>query len=306
MNPVSASVSTAAANGVNPAAAFFASPPARAVAGLLRTLDRLAPRLSTRLALGLFFTPLPTKRLARAQRVPAAWQPSSLAFEGGHLAMWRHGQARPGAPRVLLVHGWAGDAQQLRPLGDALLHDGYDPVLLDLPAHGRAGGWRTNLGQWVRALFAVSAQHGPWHAVIAHSLGAIATSHALTRGLPAQRVALIALAPPPRLFLSWFSTAIGVGEGLAERMHLRIERLVGVQMAHFEPHWLGPRMVQPTLLVHDRSDRTAPLAGSEAMARALPQGRLLVTEGLGHRRVLQDDAVRQQVLAHLAGPAEIG
>jgi pimeloyl-ACP methyl ester carboxylesterase len=283
----------------NPAAAFFTSPSARAVAALLRGLDRLAPPLSTRLAMGLFFTPLPTKRLARARRVPAPWQLSTQPFEGAHLALWRHAQALPGAPRVLLVHGWAGDAQQLRPLGDALVAAGYDPVLLDLPAHGRAGGWRTNLGQWVRALFAVSAQHGPWHAVVAHSLGAIASSHALARGLPAQRVALIALAPPPRLFLSWFSAAMGVGEGLAERMHLRIERRVGVAMGQFDPTWLAPRLHQPTLLLHDRADRTAPLVGSEQMAAQLPQGRLVVTEGLGHRRVLQDAEVLRQVLGHL-------
>jgi len=283
----------------NPAAAFFTSAPARAVAGLLRGLDRLAPGLSTRLALGLFFTPLPTKRLARARPVPAPWTLSELPFENGHLALWQHAEADPNAPRVLLVHGWAGDAQQLRVLAQRLVTAGLAPVLLDLPAHGRAGGWSTNLGQWVRALFAVTARFGPWHGVVAHSLGAVASAHAMARGLPVQRAALIALAPPPRLFLSGFAAAVGLGEALAERMQARIEQGLGVDMAQFDPAWLAPRLAQATLLVHDRADRTAPLAGSEALQRGSPQGRLLVTEGLGHRRVLQDAAVLEQVRRHL-------
>lgn len=283
----------------NPAAAFFASVPARGVAALLRGVDRLAPGLSTRLALGLFFTPLPTKRLARARPVPAPWHFSALPFEAGQLGIWQRADAAPGAPRVLLVHGWAGDAQQLRALGDRLCAAGLAPVLLDLPAHGRADGWRTHLGQWVRALFAVTARFGPWHGVVAHSLGAIASAHALTRGLPAQRAALIALAPPPRLFLSWFAAAMGLGEALAVRMQARIEQRVGVAMAQFEPAWLGPRLQQPLLLVHDRSDRTAPLAGSEALLRSSAHAQLHLTEGLGHRRVLQDAQVLERVLAHL-------
>ncbi|MFO1251088.1 MAG: alpha/beta hydrolase [Inhella sp.] len=284
----------------NPAAAFFTSVPARAVAGLLRGLDRLAPRLSTRLALGLFFTPLPTKRLARGRPVPAPWTLSELPFENGHLGVWQRADAMPDAPRVLLVHGWAGDAQQLRALGDRLLAAGLAPVLLDLPAHGRAGGWRTNLGQWVRALFAVTACFGPWQGVVAHSLGAVASAHAMARGLPVQRAALIALAPPPRLFLSWFAAAMGVGEALAERMQRRIEQRVGVEMAQFDPAWLAPRLKLPMLLVHDHADRTAPLAGSVAMAEGAAQAVLLRTEGLGHRRVLQDGWVLQQVERHLA------
>src|SRR5258706_12554948 len=79
----------------NPAAAFFANPAARGVFALLRGLDRLAPRLSTQLALRLFFTPVPTKRAARARRVPAPWRVERLPFQGAAIAAW---QRRRGPP----------------------------------------------------------------------------------------------------------------------------------------------------------------------------------------------------------------
>ena len=192
-----------------------------------------------------------------------------------------------------------GDAQQMLPLAAALHAGGFEPMLVDLPAHGHAGAWRSNLVQWTRALFALASRHGPWQAVVGHSLGARALAHALARGLPAQAAVLMAAAPPPRQFLGWFAAAVGAGQGLAERMARRIETHEGVAMHRFEPDWIGARLHQPTLLVHDRGDRTAPLSGSEALALALPAAHLVVTEGLGHRRVLSDPEVAAAVLAHL-------
>ncbi|MBB5204755.1 pimeloyl-ACP methyl ester carboxylesterase [Inhella inkyongensis] len=289
--------------GHNPAAMFFTAPPARALAGLLRSLDRWAPSFSTRMAMGLFFTPLPTKWPARARALPAGWQVERLPFEGGSLAVWRRLDTRPQAPRVLLVHGWAGDASQMLRQAEALAAQGLEPILVDLPAHGRSSAWRSNLGQWVRALFTVSARFGPWQGVVAHSLGGLATAHALARGLPAQAAALIALAPPPRQFLSWFGAAMGVGEGLAERMQQRIERRLGVRMSEFEASWLAPRLRQPILLVHDRDDRTAPWHYSQGLQAQLPGSRLQLTQGQGHRRVLDHIEVLSAVAAHLQRPA---
>jgi pimeloyl-ACP methyl ester carboxylesterase len=285
----------------NPAAAFYASPAARGVAALLRGLHRLSPDLGTRVALGLFFTPMPTKWLARSRPVPRPWVETRLPFEGGHVSVWQRSDVELGRPKVLLTHGWAGDAQQMRPLADALAQAGFEPVLLDLPAHGRSGGWRSNLLQWVRALFAVTARFGPWDGVVAHSLGALAVSHALARGLPARRAALLALAPPPAQFLRWFAQAMGTGEGLATRMSGHVERREGVSLSLFEPAWLGERVGQPTLIVHDRGDVTAPLSGSETLLAGLAAGRLHVTEGLGHRRLLSDPGVMEQVVGHLRG-----
>lgn len=294
--PNGAAAGTAA---LNPAAAFYASPGARLTAALLRVAHRLAPALGTRLALALFSTPLPGKRLARARPVPAPWAARRHPFEGGSLTTWRRSDMAAGAPPVLLVHGWAGDGHQWRALGDRLAAAGFDPVLVDLPAHGRSDGRRSNLGQWVRALFALTASHGPWYAVAAHSLGGLAAAHALAQGLPARRLALVATSPPPRQFMRWFAHVLGLGEGLAQRMQARIERREGLQLQHFEADWLGPRLRQPTLLVHDIDDRTAPLAGAQRLGAAIAGARFTTTQGLGHRRILADPAVLDQLVGHL-------
>lgn len=293
------------AAGANPAAAFYASPGARAVAATVRAAHQVSTRAGTTLAMRLFFTPLARGRRARQRVVPPPWQPHRHRFERGTLVSWQRGDTA-GAPRVLLTHGWAGDAQQMRALGDALAAAGFDPVLLDLPAHGASEGTRASLPQWVRALFAASAGLGPWHGAVAHSLGALAVGHAAARGLAVGRLALLAPSPPPALFLRWFAAGLGLTDALAERMEQAIVRREGVGVEQFAPPWLGPRLLQPTLVVHDHDDRTAPLATGRALAQALPQAQLLITRGLGHRRLLDDAAVGAAVLHHLRGGSAPG
>ncbi|GAB4560173.1 MAG: alpha/beta hydrolase [Rhizobacter sp.] len=287
----------------NPASGFYAGLIARSLGLTLRLSQSVAPAAATRLALRLFFTPLPLKLAARRQTLPAPWRFEHWSFEQGAVAMYRRsdpatGDAPP-RPTVLLVHGWAGDAQQMLALGDALAAAGFDPVLLDFPAHGRSGGWRATLPQFVRALWAASARLGPLHGVVGHSLGALAAAHAAANGLPVGRLALIAPSPPPALFLQWFARSLRLGEGISQRMGSTIERVEGVPLVRFEPGWLGPRLAQPTLVVHDEGDRVSPLAVGQRLSQAVVGARLLVTRSLGHRRVLADAAVAQAVVAHL-------
>lgn len=287
----------------NPAAAFYAaSPSARLLGATLRLTDRLAPALGTRSALRLFFTPLPWKLAAR-RPLPAPWGVAHWPFEGVSLAMHRRSDIEPGRPVVLLVHGWAGHAGQMRRLGDTLAAAGFDPVLLDLPAHGRSGGWRSTLPQFARAVFAAASRLGPLHGVVAHSLGALAALHAAARGLPVQRLALISPSAPPAQFIAWFARSFGLTTGLGERMREQIERREGVSLAEFEPAWLGDRIAQPALLLHDEADRIAPFAASQRLAAALPSASLQAHAGLGHRRILDDDAVAAAVASHLRSGA---
>ncbi|MDI4634590.1 alpha/beta fold hydrolase [Pelomonas sp. V22] len=284
----------------NPASLFYAG---GLTATLLRQGLRLAqlmgPQLGGALALRLFCSPLPPKFLGR-RSLPAPWLAEDWAFEGSQLRAWRHAAAAATQrPRVLLVHGWGGRASQMRKLGEALWQQGLDPVLLDLPAHGHSGGWSSHLPQWRRALFAAASRLGPLHGVVAHSLGAVAALSAAARGLPVQRLALLATSAPPATVLSWFGQAFGLGEASRQDLRKRLERLSDGPLAQFEPDWLGPHLHQPVLLIHDEQDRAAPLAHAEALAAVLPDCRLLRSRGLGHRRVLDHISHVDAVCAHL-------
>lgn len=285
----------------NPASLFYAG---GATAALLRQGLRLAqamgPRLGGALALRLFCSPLPPKFLGR-RALPAPWLAEDWAFEGSHLRAWRHADASVDRPRVLLVHGWGGRAAQMKSLADALWQQGFDPVLLDMPAHGHSGGWSSHLPQWRRALFVAASRLGPLHGIVAHSLGAVATLSAAARGLPVRRLALLATSAPPATVLGWFGHAFGLGEKSRHDLRKRLEHLSDGPLEQFEPAWLGAHLQQAVLLIHDEQDRAAPLAHARALDEALPQASLLLSSGLGHRRVLDHISHLAAVCAHLRG-----
>lgn len=284
------------------ALAFGHSRIARVGAAALRLGDRLVPELAARLAVDLFFTPLPTK-LSTRKGVPPTWQQERHANDQESFTLLRRvPSARAVPPRtpVLLVHGWAGEALQMLPLAKTLETAGFEPVLMDLPAHGRSDGWRCTMPQIVRSLFRAQAVLGSLHAVVAHSMGAVASLHAMAHGLPVPRLVALAPSAAPESVLQWFGDAFGLPKPMLRRMRQRIVAREGMLLEQFEPAWLGNRVAAPVMLIHDRGDRMASFANSEALARALPDSRLFATEGLSHRRVLADAAVLQLVMAHMA------
>ena len=73
-----------------------------------------------------------------------------------------------------------------------------------------------------------------------------------------------------------------------------------IALSEFEPEWLGPRIHQRVLVIHDEGDRIAPLKVSKRVVRWLHQARLVTPQGLGHRRVLDDSRVADEIVAYLA------
>ena len=66
-----------------------------------------------------------------------------------------------------------------------------------------------------------------------------------------------------------------------------------------------PMLGQPALIVHDLDDQDVPWGEGERYAQYWPGARLLTTEGLGHRRVLDAPEVIEAALAFVRGD-EVG
>jgi pimeloyl-ACP methyl ester carboxylesterase len=268
----------------------------------LTASQRLWPALGVRAAYRLFGTPLPPKWLYRGQAPGAGWRREGWTFEDASLGIYHlaaQDSAAESAPLVLLVHGWGGHAGQLLALADAVAAAGLRPVLLELPAHGRSAGTMSNSPQFARAIaYAAARLAADGHALraaVAHSLGANALGLAAAQGLAVERLVLLAPPASPREYTRYFAHTFGLSEATRSAMQRRFEAREGVLMQQLEPAAVGPRIAQPTLIVHDRDDRVNRFADAEAYRDAIAHAQLVATEGLGHRRILKDEAVVHQV-----------
>jgi pimeloyl-ACP methyl ester carboxylesterase len=273
---------------------YGTSPGIRLFRLALGASQRLWPALAVRAAYRLFGTPLPPKWLNRRVQWGAHWDAQAWPFENASITTYMPAVA-PHAPLAVLVHGWGGHAGQMLPLAETLAQQGLRPVLLEMPAHGRSRGSVSNLPQFARAIeYAVGRLQQQGHSVrvlAAHSLGANAAAFATARGLAIQRLVLLAPPASPRDFTRYFAHVFGLSEDTRAAMQRLIERREAILMPQLEPAAVGPRIHVPTLVVHDREDSINRFADAQAYADAIRGAQLHATQGLGHRKILRDEAV---------------
>ena len=223
--------------------------------------------------------------LREAERVDLAGK----IGDGGPLAAWVWG--REGSPTVALLHGWEGRGSQLGAFAAPLVAAGFRVVAVDAPGHGDSPGRSSSLVAIADALRRLGERYGPFAGVIAHSAGTVGAVHAISRGLAVDRLVCVAPGVDLEGYVLGFARIFGLSEEAGRSLKLRIERHVGVAMRELDPRRAAPGLRIPLLVIHDRTDREAPFAGGEELARSWPGARLLATEGLGHTRILWDGKV---------------
>jgi len=272
---------------------FQPSPVLRAA---LSVLSRTAPSLAAEAASRLFvLAPHVPRPRGEAAAFLASGESLSVRAGGRRLAAWSWGHG----PSIVLAHGWGGRGTQMRAFVPALAGAGFRAVVFDGPAHGFSGGLSTSLPAFGDAIAAVVGATGA-RGVVAHSMGGASTLVALSRGLSLSRAVLVGAPSNAERIWRGFSGALGLDDAVAADARRRLERRVGVNFGDLNVSSFASRIAIPVLVVHDRGDEEVPWSSGEENARLLPGGRLVTTQGLGHRRLLHDRAVVELTVRFLA------
>jgi pimeloyl-ACP methyl ester carboxylesterase len=262
-------------------------------------LGRTAPGLAAWWALDLFFTPHGRRSSRRGRAFLASGRRFDVRVEGQRVAGWSWGRG----PNVYLLHGWAGVGGQMAAFGPPLVANGFRVVAFDAPGHGASEGRRSSIVHFARALRAIAAHEGEAYAVIAHSLGAAATVHALSEGLRVSRAVFVGPTAGPRDWADHFRNHLGIPTHVMDAMRERSERWLGFSWEQFDIPRLAQSQALPLLVFHDRHDLEVPWKDGAAIAAAWPGARLVTTTGLGHRRILRDQGVVREAVSFVAGEA---
>ncbi|MGS0684923.1 alpha/beta hydrolase [Nakamurella sp. GG22] len=253
--------------------------------------SRVTPRRAARRPADLWFT-VPARPIPPSPADPPGGHSRILTGENGPLTTWFWGTG----PVICFVHGWAGRGHQVNALVEPLLDRGFQVVTFDAPGHGASaigGREHSNAVQTARALVAVTAEYGPFHAVVAHSLGAVATMIATRRNwIDARQFALIAPVTEVRSQLDSFTKALGLGSRARCHLDDRVGRHTGLGIDDFSYSGQDASLQgTPLLAVHDLQDRFVHHHRTAGLVATWPEARLISTEGLGHVRILNDPRV---------------
>ena len=220
--------------------------------------------------------------------------PRSAAALGRTVPVATYSWGEPGAPAVLLVHGWRSRASAFGRIIEDLTGAGLRVVAYDAPAHGDSGGrGRTGLDDLDIIRRLSDAENAPWAAVVGHSLGVLAAGIALHEGVRTERFTAISALPSVRAATDWFVRVAGLPWALRGRFATAVQRygLPGHPDV-YERFDLLTRTVPasvPALWIHDAGDRINPHALSEQLHDAhAASSELFTTTGLGHNQILGD------------------
>jgi pimeloyl-ACP methyl ester carboxylesterase len=267
------------------------------VHGLLSLAWSWAPMLTQRLLVRLFSTPLAYKTNEAETACLNRGEPFQVPVNGNQIKAWRWGRG----PGVLMFHGWNGRGVQFQAFVEPLVSAGYTAIALDGPAHGESGGRYTNyfdFSDTARAFLAPGAGLDIG-AVIGHSFGAAALINALAKDR--QAVPAFFISPVLRLRELFVDAArqFGISAKITEQMIAAFEAQYDYSLTEDNPIRLLKQLSEPILIAHDTQDHTISINDSEQQARAYDTDDLLVTSGLGHRRILSDPAVIEAGIDHI-------
>ncbi|MEP2717230.1 alpha/beta fold hydrolase [Pseudophaeobacter sp.] len=274
-------------------------------------MSRLTPRLAARL-FAFFFTRPGRQKLPRHEKhwlLQATARPVRISTgELVPLYEWRDSSPFHGVrdeaplPTVLLVHGFGGRAGQMGGFAAPLVAQGYRVVAFDAPAHGAAEGSRSSLPEMLEVTQQIAAQLGPLAGVVAHSNGAAAVVMALTQGMRAEKVALVAPMTDLQSFIQRLGAQLGFSGSVAAAAQARVEARYDLPFATLKAANLTDQVSQPTLILQDVTDRIVPLEEVEQLAQNWPNAELEVSTGLGHNRILRDAGSIARVVSHIGAP----
>lgn len=244
---------------------------------------------------------------------PSAVRPSEREFHAsarqtrlGDVMTYQWGS---GERPVLFVHGWRSRASRAMALANALVDRGYTVVSFDARGHGDSAGKHTTAMEFAEVIRQLGERHGEFEAVITHSFGTIPAFMAARAGVRTKRIVTIAGPHDFQSIVDTFAAGVGLSTAAKRGLQRHIERWARPLKIDVWRHVvaeLDPTNTRtPLFVVHDTLDAEVPLDEAMKIVEA-HTGRVetLITDGLGHNRVLTDQGVVDRVVRFVESPID--
>lgn len=202
---------------------------------------------------------------------------------------------------VLLAHGWESRGTQMYGFVPKLLEQGYNVIAIDMPAHGQSFGNKANPLKFAETIMLAEKKFGQFEAIIGHSMGAGAIGISVYLGLNSSKLVLISGPGSIESVLKRFCKFIGISTKSTDLFLTYIGEYVGMSPIELDEKLLQMRSSIPTLVIHDKNDLEVPFKDTNSTLTIFTNSELLITNGLGHRKILKSDIVLSKVNDFLNG-----
>lgn len=255
----------------------------------------ISPKLTVLYAAKLFTTPIKHKVPKREFHMDrnSVQKLVTIPKLNKQVVVYEYGESQK---KILLVHGWSGRGTQLVKIADQLLQAGYSTISFDAPAHGKSPGNNTIMVDFIAAILEIDKQYGPFDAAIGHSLGGMSILNAIKRGLKLNCAAIIGSGDIVQDIIDDFVAKLELKPEVATSLRLHFEKKYGEKMNDYSAYKAAKDTLIPILVIHDKDDPEVPVKAGIHIHEHLRNGTLMLTEGLGHRKILGSPPVIDKVV----------
>ncbi|WDO12277.1 alpha/beta hydrolase [Flavobacterium sp. WW92] len=197
--------------------------------------------------------------------------------------------------KILLVHGWSGRGTQLVKIADEMLKLGYTTISFDAPAHGKSPGKTSNMTEFIASILELEKNFGPFEFAIGHSLGGMSILNSIKRGLKVKKAVIIGSGDIVEDIMDDFVEKLGMNIAISKKMKASFEKKIGETMDSFCAYVAAREVSIPVLVLHDKDDEDVPVKAAYHINENLKESELVITEGLGHRKILGDAKVIKKI-----------
>ncbi len=198
--------------------------------------------------------------------------------------------------KILLIHGWESRAIQMNQFIEPLVNAGFEVWAIDLPAHGNSTGRLTNLPEMVEAILHLAKNIRNFHTIITHSLGSVIAVNAIKAGVKTENLVTIGSPASMEFILSDFKDKIKASDKFMVHFQEFAEQLIQRKFEDFSPDRILPELLIGGLIVHDRDDKEVDYRQAIELHEKWPENKLIITRGLGHRRILRNRKMISQII----------
>ena len=260
-----------------------------------KLISFISPKLITLFAAKLFTTPIKHKIPKREFEMDRN-SLQKLVFIPAidkNVVLYHYGKSDK---KILLVHGWSGRGTQLFKIADELLKAGYSTISFDAPAHGKSPGKTTIMVDFIATILEIDKQFGPFEAAIGHSLGGMSVLNAIKKGLKVNHAVVIGSGDIVEDIMDDFVAKLELRPIISSRLRLHFEKKYGEEMNSYSAFLAAKETKIPVLVIHDNNDPEVPVKAGIHIHQYLKNGTLLLTDGLGHRKILGNHNVIEKTV----------
>jgi pimeloyl-ACP methyl ester carboxylesterase len=263
-----------------------------------KILETFAPKIATRFAARLFTTPIKHKIPKREFHMEKASSQKVVHIPSINkdILVYHYGKSDP---KILLVHGWSGRGTQLVKIADMLLEQGYSTVSFDAPAHGKSKGSTTLMIEFIESIMELEKQYGTFEYAIGHSLGGMAVLNAVKQNLQLKKAVIIGSGDIIQDIVDEFVSKLKMKPKMGTYLQKHFEKRYGQPMNNFSGYIAAKDISIPVLIIHDEDDVDVPLKAAQNIHDHLINSELMITKGLGHRKILGDEKVIQKIKEYI-------